>query len=383
MRNRARWLGTLAAVVLARGKSHALAFALLLPGPSAAALRAIELSPDTTIAIGGEVLGPEEVGEDDLAGTVVFTGVGVALPAGTNVTAFGTTAGGDLLFSTDVTVNLGGVVARPGDVVLVSGGVPSLAFDAADNGLPAGVQVDAVAEAADGSLLVSFDVTVALDGTTFGDEDIVRLDIGSGLASLEFDGSAEGVADGLDLDAADELASGNLLISFDGSGELGGVNFDDEDLLEFDPVEATFAMVYDGSVEHANWAASDLDAADASDCVFFDTVCDGVINILDVQRVLNIFGASAGDPDFNLELDLVADGTINILDVQTVLNHFGEQAPFGVSAAAAASRMTCGLGVELALLAPLLAARRRSIRARGRMREGWSRSADSNAQPVS
>lgn len=49
----------------------------------------IEVSPETTIAIGGEVLGPEEVGEDDLAGTVSFTGVGVALPAGSNVVGSG------------------------------------------------------------------------------------------------------------------------------------------------------------------------------------------------------------------------------------------------------------------------------------------------------
>ncbi|MCZ6782210.1 MAG: spondin domain-containing protein [Proteobacteria bacterium] len=61
-------------------------------------------------------------------------------------------------------------------------------------------------------------------------------------------------------------------------------------------------------------------------CADVDVVCDGVINILDVQRVLNAFGASAGDPDFDPELDLLADGTINILDVQAVLNRFGETA---------------------------------------------------------
>ena len=261
--------------MMQRNRTAALALALSLALPAgAAAQTAIELSPDTTIAIGGEVLGPEEIGEDDLAGTVVFTGVGVALPLGANLIAFGRTAGGDELFSTDITVNLGAVVARPGDVVLVSGGVPSLAFDADAKGLAAGVQVDELAEAADGSLLVSFDITVAVDGTTFADEDVARLDAGTGLASMEFDGSAEGVAGGLDLDAVDELASGNLLLSFDGSGVLGGVNFDDEDLLEFDPTGPTVTMNYDGSLQHVAWAASDLDAADASEAPDADS--DGI-----------------------------------------------------------------------------------------------------------
>ena len=117
--------------------SAAFALVLGLAFPAAAfAQTAIEVSSDTTIAIGGEVLSPDEVGEDDLAGTVTFTGVGVVLPAGTNVTAFGRTSGGDELFSTDVTVNTGGLVVRPGDVVQVTGGVPSLAFDAGAKGLP-------------------------------------------------------------------------------------------------------------------------------------------------------------------------------------------------------------------------------------------------------
>ncbi|MAE94772.1 MAG: hypothetical protein CL910_08945 [Deltaproteobacteria bacterium] len=259
------------------------AFPLLLLGlgmPTAVAGQvAIELSPDTTIAIGGEVLGPDEVGQDDLAGTVVFTGVGVALLAGTNVNAFGRTAAGDALFSTDVTVDLSPVVARPGDVVQVTGGVPSLAFDAGAKGLPAGVQVDAVAEASDGSLLVSFDVTAAVDGTTFGDEDVARLDATTGVASLLFDGSAQGAADGLDLDALDVLADGSLLLSFDGSGALGGVAFDDEDLLSFDAAGPTFQLAYDGSLEHGGWSASDLDAADASETP--DADGDGVADAVD------------------------------------------------------------------------------------------------------
>ncbi|MGE3541849.1 MAG: hypothetical protein AB7N91_31055 [Candidatus Tectimicrobiota bacterium] len=68
----------------------------------------------------------------------------------------------------------------------------------------------------------------------------------------------------------------------------------------------------------------------ASPCFFADTVCDDQVNILDVQRVLNVFNADSQDCAFNPDLDTVAsvDNVINILDVQRVLNRFGEQAPF-------------------------------------------------------
>lgn len=63
-------------------------------------------------------------------------------------------------------------------------------------------------------------------------------------------------------------------------------------------------------------------------CFSLDTVCDDVINILDVQRELNIFNAALGECLFNPDLDIVADDVINILDVQSVLNRFGDEAPF-------------------------------------------------------
>ena len=49
-------------------------------------------------------------------------------------------------------------------------------------------------------------------------------------------------------------------MSFDTSGQVGGVDFDDEDVLEYDVGGATWSMAYDGSAEHADWVQSDLDA---------------------------------------------------------------------------------------------------------------------------
>ena len=55
-------------------------------------------------------------------------------------------------------------------------------------------------------------------------------------------------------------ATGHLELSFDISGSVGGVAFDDEDILDFDPVGDTWAMRYDGSAHFPALAAADVDA---------------------------------------------------------------------------------------------------------------------------
>jgi hypothetical protein len=62
-------------------------------------------------------------------------------------------------------------------------------------------------------------------------------------------------------------------------------------------------------------------------CFFADVVCDGTVNILDAQRLLNVFGAVDDECAFNPDFDIVADGVVNILDVQSVLNRLGQAAP--------------------------------------------------------
>jgi hypothetical protein len=170
--------------------------------------------------------------------------------------------GGSQLVSFDTTVVLpGGATARPGDVWRYDGASYSVEFDAAARGVPDVANVDAVALYGS-SLLLSFDVALDLGGVHFEPEDLAQFD--GTTFSLFFDGSAAGVAPGLDLDAADYLAcNGHLLLSFDGSGSIGGIAFDDEDVLEFDRV-ATWEMAYDGSAHDPDWGPVDLDAVHAT-----------------------------------------------------------------------------------------------------------------------
>ena len=96
-------------------------------------------------------------------------------------------------------------------MVRYDGNAYSLEFDGAQNGLPAGSCIDALSHAPDGDLLMSLDVTVAfstayaVSAFTAADEDILRWD----------------PTDGFEL-------------AFGGSGVVGGMNFDDDDVLEYD-----------------------------------------------------------------------------------------------------------------------------------------------------
>lgn len=241
-----------------------LGFVLLSVACTAASAQAqapVALSLDTTTSFGGSTFEDETVFADDGSGSVVEITIAGLSPA-VDVNAYdryltGARAGEQLL-SLDSAANVGdGVTAEAGDVVRLSGASRTLVFDASASGIPNGIITDAAAIHASSDLLLSFDTTLVVSGLTVEDEDLVRFDGGS--YSVFFDGSAEGIDFALDLDAADfRSVDGHLLLSFDGSGFVGGVAFEDEDILEFDPGSSSWALSYDGSVEHPGIASADL-----------------------------------------------------------------------------------------------------------------------------
>ncbi|MBW2497383.1 MAG: hypothetical protein JRF61_08945 [Deltaproteobacteria bacterium] len=214
------------------------------------------ISPDVTVELAGVSVDPENVVLDNLLGVVVPTSLG-DLPSGVNVTAYHLFSSGAQLISLDETVVLPDVVAEPEDVVSHDGASYSVVFDGSVQGVPGGVGVDAVS-IIESDLLLSFDSAVTIGSETAREEDLVRFD-GSGF-TLVFDGSAAGVPEGLNLDAAHYLDGGRIALSFDGAGSLPGVVFADEDVLEYDLSRGTWEITYYGSAEHAGWGSANLDA---------------------------------------------------------------------------------------------------------------------------
>lgn len=225
-------------------------------------LGSVRYAPDITVVLGGTTVTPQNVAQDNLAGMVSLVNIG-NVPNGTDVIAYSPLVNGNQLLAFDVTLSLpGGLIERPGDVVRFNGTTYSLEFDAKANGIPDGVMTDAVAQISPDDLLLSFDVTSTLGGIIAAPADLVRFQNGS--FSLFFDASVAGLPAGLNLDAVDCLPrNGHLLLSFDGSGTVGGVIFDDEDVLEYTPGANTWALAYDGSAQHVGWPPADLAAVSA------------------------------------------------------------------------------------------------------------------------
>jgi hypothetical protein len=224
---------------------------------AAIAQEIVSASPDVTIELGASaIVADEDVGVDNQLGIVVIENLG-ALPDASDVIALGLDVNGDRFIAFETTTALSnGVIARPGDVVRYDGAAYSIEFDASAAGLPDGVMTDATSLSANG-LLLSFDTTVDIGaGLVVADEDLVNWNGAS--FSLAFDGSTAGLETALDIDAAQDLGGGSFLMSFDTTGQIAGLVFDDEDVLRFDG--ANWTLEFDASAANSAWAAADLDA---------------------------------------------------------------------------------------------------------------------------
>ena len=255
--------------------------AFLLSAIPAAAQSVVSASPDVTIELGaGVVTADENVAVDNQLGIVVLENLG-AIPETSDAIALGNDTNGDRLIAFDITTALaGGVVARPGDVLRYDGASYSIEFDATAAGIPMGVMTDAVSLLA-GQLALSFDTTVDLGGGLIAaDEDLVTWN-GSSFSPL-FDGSAVGLDPALDIDAAQHLGGGVFLMSFDTTGEMGGIVFDDEDVVRFDGVDWT--LEFDASAADSNWAAADLDAVLVPEPTLGALLLVGVMGLVGAAR---------------------------------------------------------------------------------------------------
>lgn len=230
--------------------------------PAASQLLAVDVSNDVTWTAGGTTIDDEGARRVTLPSTVMALDLG-PLPANAQVNAYHALEDGRRIFALDLFVDLGGgLTVGPGDLVAWNGTGFTLFFDGNAAGVPAGAKIDAVARMRSGgvtSTIFSFDVAVALPGgLTVDDEDLVAW---TGFAwSLHFDGSANGVPEFLDLDGFDQdQVNGARYFSFDTSGRIASVDFDDEDVVAFDG--AVWSLAYDASVHlDPTFAAGDLSA---------------------------------------------------------------------------------------------------------------------------
>lgn len=224
-------------------------------------LTKIRYAPDVTTVLSGTTVGPANVAEDNLAGTVTLVGIGV-IPDGARLDGYAVASNGDQFLSFDTAVVLGGTTFQRNDVIRYAGSIYSLALSGSAAGIPDGVDVKDVALRAT-NLLLSFDSEFSTGSVTFTPRDVAEWN-GTTLSKI-FDGVAAGIPDGVGIDGLHLLPNSHLLLSFDVAGVVGGVTFSHEDILEYTPGPGTWEMAYAGAgAQPAGWGAADLTAFDAT-----------------------------------------------------------------------------------------------------------------------
>ncbi len=151
---------------------------------------------------------------------------------------------------------VGGVSFRDEDILAYDPATDawSMIFDGSDVGL-GGVDVDAFAIMADGSLLLSVHKALSVSGLgTVDDSDILRFvptSLGkntAGALSLYLRGKDVGLTKGgEDIDAIGFAPDGRLLVSTLGSVRAPGVSGRDEDLIALDASGSSWSLYFDGS----------------------------------------------------------------------------------------------------------------------------------------
>jgi len=230
------------------------------------ALSILCVTPDITVALTSGTVTPQELNCYGSHGTgalaLVFSGV----PAGTTVSAFFPISSTHQLVAIDTTSALptngigGTVTVTPRDVVSYNSSTgffsPSLYFAGAINGVPNGVNIDAISMDGSGNLLLAFDTTIALPKTGGGTLTVKPADLvafNGATYTLDFNSAAAGIPRGMDLVGAMKLPSSDLLLTMDGSGTIGAVSFfTPTDVLEFNPTGSTWVLSFNGATSD-NW----------------------------------------------------------------------------------------------------------------------------------
>ncbi len=155
---------------------------------------------------------------------------------------------GNLVLSTKNNATLGGLSFEDGDLVEYDfgSGTASLFFD--EDLFSNNEDVDAAAVLANGDLVLSTQNSATLGGLSFEDGDLVRYDGSTG--SLFFDEDL--FSNNEDIDAVAVLGNGNIVLSTNGNATLGGLSFEDGDLVEYNPLTDTATLLFDEDLFSGN-----------------------------------------------------------------------------------------------------------------------------------
>ncbi len=188
------------------------------------------------------------------------------VPTGLTIVGGSATGGG-------AAINAGNVVFTPDPGAFAAGTFTYTLSDGALTSAPALVTISATGGATitagtESTILIGDDVSLSLStvgnarlgGLTFGDDDLVEYDPVNDSAALEFDGGVSFSATNEDIDAVHVLSNGHIVLSTMHNATLGGLTFGDDDLVDYDPVSGTASLLFDGGSLFSN-SREDINAA--------------------------------------------------------------------------------------------------------------------------
>jgi hypothetical protein len=165
---------------------------------------------------------------------------------------FGGTSTSSFVLSTDSNAILGGLSFTDVDLVEYKPwtNTANLFFDGGTTTL--NVDIDAIHVLQNGHLLLSPKANANLGGLNFEVDDLVDYDIASDSSILVFDGNTLFTDSDEKIISVHVLDNGHLIISTDRNATLGGLSFTDKDLVEYDAAADTASLFFDGSLTTFN-----------------------------------------------------------------------------------------------------------------------------------
>ncbi len=155
-------------------------------------------------------------------------------------------AGGNtVVLSTDGSATLGGLSFDDLDLVEYdsSTDIATLMLEAALTTLNSKIRAVHILD--NGHIVLSTRDDATLGGINFKNEDLVEYDPMTDTATMYFDGSLH-FAEDENIISLHILSNGNLVLSTDGDAELGGLSFSNRDLVEYNPTSRTASIYFDG-----------------------------------------------------------------------------------------------------------------------------------------
>jgi hypothetical protein len=167
-------------------------------------------------------------------------------PCGVDCGGGGTGYSSGLILSTDSDATLGGLAFTDIDLAEYDAATDSatLFFEGALTKLDK--DIDAVHVLDSGNIVLSTKDAATLGGLSFGDGDLVEYDPSTDTATLFFDGGLFAGAE--DVISVHVMDNGHLVLSTDSPAVLGGLSFDDIDLVEYDPVADKATLFFEGAL---------------------------------------------------------------------------------------------------------------------------------------